>query len=229
MTELEAIQARHSVRQYLDKPIEAEKIEAIQNCIDLCNREGGLNFQLVTNEPKAFRNSIDWVHYGKFKNVSNYIAIVAPQGNDGSVIAGYYGEKLVLFIQTLGMNTCWVGGTFKKAKEAYSVGENEELKCVISLGYGTTQGKPHPQRKTVTDVALNKTASTFPDWFIHGMEAVLLAPTAVNQQKFRFILHDVNRVEAQAKFSFIGYSHLDLGIAKYHFEVGAGDSCFIWE
>lgn len=56
----------------------------------------------------------------------------------------------------------------------------------------------------------------------------LLAPTAVNQQKFRFILHDGNRVEAQAKFSFIGYSHLDLGIAKYHFEVGAGKDNFTW-
>ena len=229
MTESEAIQARHSVRKYLDKPIEAEKIVAIQKCIDLCNRESGVHFQLVTNEPKAFRNSIDWASYGKFQNVSNYIAIIAPKGNDGSVIAGYYGEKLVLLIQTLGMNTCWVGGTFKKVKEAYTVGENEELKCVISFGYGTTQGKQHPQKKTIDDAALNKTASpTLPDWFVQGVEAALLAPTAVNQQKFRFILHDGNRVEAVAKFSLIGYSHLDLGIAKYHFEVGAGDN-FTWE
>ena len=228
MTEIEAIKARHSVRKYLDKPIEAEKLDAIQQCIDLCNREGGMHFQLVTNEPKAFRNSIDWAHYGKFENVSNYIACIAPKGNDGSVIAGYYGEKLVLLIQTLGMNTCWVGGTFKKVKEAFSVGENEELKCVISFGYGATQGKPHSQKKTITDVALNKTASPIlPDWFIHGIESALLAPTAVNQQKFRFILHDGNRVEAVAKFSLIGYSHLDLGIAKYHFEVGAGKS-FSW-
>ena len=230
MTELEAKQARHSVRKYLDKPIEAEKIEAIQQCIDLCNCEGGVHFQLVTNEPKAFHNSIDWADYGKFQNVSNYIAIIAPKGNDGSVIAGYYGEKLALLIQTLGMNTCWVGGTFKKIKEAYTLGENEELKCVISFGYGATQGKQHPQKKTIVDVALNKTASpTLPDWFVHGVETALLAPTAVNQQKFKFILHDNNRVEAVAKFSLIGYSHLDLGIAKYHFEVGAGDSRFTWK
>ena len=229
MTESEAIQARHSVRKYLDKPIETEKIEAIQKCIDLCNREGNVHFQLVTNEPKAFRNGVDWPKYGKFEGVNNYIAIIAPKGNDGSVMAGYYGEKLVLLIQTLGLNTCWVGGTFKKIKEAYTVGENEELKCVISIGYGATQGKQHPQKKTIVDVASNKTASpTLPDWFEQGVEAALLAPTAVNQQKFRFILHDGNRVEAVAKFSLIGYSHLDLGIAKYHFEIGAGDS-FTWE
>jgi len=224
MTESEAIQARHSVRKYLDKPIEAEKIEAIQKCIDLCNREGGVHFQLIANEPKAFSSII--AKYGKFENVNNYIAIVAPKGNDGNVIAGYYGEKLVLLIQTLGVNTCWVGGSFKKVKKAYSVGENEELKCVISFGYGATQGVQHPQKKTFADVA--QAQEPVPEWFKKGVDAALLAPTAVNQQKFRFILHDDNRVEAIAKFSLIGYSHLDLGIAKYHFEVGAGDN-FTWE
>lgn len=226
MTELEAIQARHSVRQYLNKPIEAEKIEAIQVCLDLCHREGGVHFQLVTDEPKAFRNSIDWANYGKFQNVSNYIAIVAPQGSSGSVTAGYYGEKVVLQLQMLGLNSCWVGGTFKKVKEAYSVGGNEELKCVISFGYGATQGKPHPQKKTFENVA--QAQNPVPEWFKKGIEAALLAPTAVNQQKFKFILHEGNRVETQAKFSLIGYSHLDLGIAKYHFEVGAGKENFKW-
>ena len=226
MTESEAIQARHSVRKYLDKPIEVEKIEAIQRCINFCNREGGVHFQLVTNEPKAFCNGVDWPKYGKFEGVNNYIAIVAPKGNDGSVMVGYYGEKLVLLIQTLGMNTCWVGGTFKKVREAYTIGSGEELKCVISLGYGVTQGIQHRQKKTFADVA--QAQEPVPEWFKNGVEAALLAPTAVNQQKFRFILHDGNRVEAVAKFSLIGYAHLDLGIAKYHFEVGAGDS-FIWE
>lgn len=227
MTESEAIQARHSVRKYLDKPIEAEKIEAIQKSIELCNREGGVHFQLIANEPEAFSSII--AKYGKFENVSNYIAVIAPKSNDDSVIAGYYGEKLVLLIQTLGMNTCWVGGSFKKVREVYTIGPGEELKCVISFGYGATQGKQHPQKKTIDDVALNKTTSpTLPDWFVQGVEAALLAPTAVNQQKFRFILHDGNRVEAVAKFSLIGYSHLDLGIAKYHFEIGAGDN-FTWE
>ena len=230
MTELEAIKARHSVRQYLDKPIEAEKIEAIQACIDRCNREGGVHLQLVTNEPRAFRKGVDWPKYGKFGNVSNYIAVVAPKGRSSDVTAGYYGERVVLFVQTLGLNSCWVGLTFKKVKQAYSVGEGEELKAVISIGYGATQGVQHPQKKTVTDVAVNKSsAASFPEWFVNGVEAALLAPTAVNQQKFEFVLHDDNRVEAVAKFSLIGYAHLDLGIAKYHFEVGACDAQFILE
>ncbi len=223
MTELEAIKARHSVRQYLDKPIEAEKIEAIQACIDRCNRVGGVHLQLVTNEPRAFRKGVDWPKYGNFGNVSNYIAVVAPKGRNGDVTAGYYGEKVVLLVQTLGLNSCWVGLTFKKVKQAYSMGEGEELKAVVSIGYGASQGVQHPQKKTIADVAVNKSsADSFPDWFLNGVEAALLAPTAVNQQKFEFVLYDDNRVETVAKFSLIGYAHLDLGIVKYHFEVGAG-------
>ena len=225
MTELEAIVARHSVRKYLEKPIESEKIEAIQACINLCNREGGLHFQLIANEPKAFASML--AKYGKFENVSNYIAVVAPIGSNGDVAAGYYGEKVVLLLQTLGLNSCWVGGTFKKIKEAYVVGQDEALKAVISFGYGMTQGKQHPQKKSFADVA--QAQSPVPEWFKKGVEAALLAPTAVNQQKFKFILHENNRVEAQAKFSLIGYSHLDLGIAKYHFELGAGENNFIWK
>lgn len=226
MTLQEAITARHSVREYLNKPIETEKTEAIQECIDLCNREGGVHFQLVTNEPKAFRNGVDWPKYGKFEGVNNYIAIIAPKGTDGSVIAGYYGEKLVLLIQTLGLNTCWVGGTFKKVKDVYTIGTGEKLKCVISCGYGATQGKQHPQKKTFADVAEAK--EPVPEWFKKGIESALLAPTAVNQQKFKFVLHEDNRVEAVTKFSLIGYSHLDLGIVKYHFEVSAGKKNFEW-
>lgn len=227
MTLQEAIVARHSVRQYLEKPIEEEKIEAIKACIDECNAQAGLHIQLIANEPKAFASIL--AKYGKFENVSDYIAIVAPKGSSGDETAGYYGEKLVLLLQMLGLNSCWVGGSYKKVKEAYSVGQGEELKAVISVGYGATQGKQHPQKKTIEDVAVNKSSATsFPDWFVCGVEAALLAPTAVNQQKFEFVLHDDNTVEAVAKFSLIGYSHLDLGIAKYHFEIGAGDSHFTW-
>ena len=60
------------------------------------------------------------------------------------------------------------------------------------------------------------------------MEAALLAPTAVNQQKFKFFLRDGNKVETKTSFSPWGYTSIDLGIAKYHFEVGAGKSNFEW-
>ncbi len=60
-----------------------------------------------------------------------------------------------------------------------------------------------------------------PDWFEEGMKAVLLAPTAVNQQKFYFTLTDGDRVSAKVKGTGF-YAKTDLGIVKYHFEAVTG-------
>jgi hypothetical protein len=102
----------------------------------------------------------------------------------------------------------------------------------VSIGYGANQGVQHPQKRTLADVTDDQRTAdhgkAFPEWFVRGTEAALLAPTAVNQQKFVFVLHDNNRVDAKAKFSLIGYAKLDLGIAKCHFEVGAGKENFEW-
>ena len=227
MTLEEAIIARHSVRQYIDKPIEAEKIKQIQYLIDECNRQGNLHIQLVTNEPNAFAAGL--AKYGKFSGISNYIAMICKKGDD--VNLGYYGEKVVLLAQTLGLNTCWVGLTFRKQPDKYEVLPDEKLICVISLGYGANQGVQHSQKKDYEEFCKDgrSTQEAYPDWFVKGMKAALLAPTAINQQKFEFILHDSNKVEAKTRFTmFNGYAPLDLGIVKCHFEIGAGKDNFKW-
>lgn len=225
---LQAIKERHSVRKYIDRPIEAEKVAAIRQFIDGCNRESGLHLQLVTEEPLAFSTGI--FSYGKFTGVTNYIALVAPKQGDYREAIGYQGEKIVLFMQTLGLNTCWVGLTFKDIKDAYVLNHGEELKFVIACGYGEDGGVQHPQKKPITHFYRDKRGTTepMPDWFMRGLEAAMMAPTAVNQQKFMFTLQPDGRVEAKAKFDFIGYSHYDLGIVKYHFEIAAGKENFSW-
>lgn len=221
----EAIIARHSVRQYKNIAIEAEKTAELQALIDEYNQVAGLHIQLVTNEPKAFAGGL--AKYGKFSGVSNYIAMIGQKGSDEAL--GYYGEQIVLRAQTLGLNTCWVGLTFRKQPDQYTIGAGEVLNSVIALGYGATQGVQHPQKKTIDDVTENKSGTIYPDWFVKGVEAALLAPTAINQQKFLFILHPDNRVEAKARFALSSYLHTDLGIAKCHFEIGAGKENFTWE
>lgn len=231
MTLQEAIVARHSVRQYLEKPIEASVVERLNEEITLCNQEGKLHIQLVTNEPKAFSSSNAFT-YGKFRGVSNYLAMVGPKWADEAI--GYYGERLVLLAQTLGLNSCWVGLTFKKQPDQYTIANGEKLHCVIALGYGATQGVQHPMRQMERFVAVNGSMLwrprdvVLPDWFKRGMEAALRAPTAVNQQKFFIELIYKNTVHAYARFSLVGYTKMDLGIVKYHFEVGAGKENFTW-
>jgi len=229
MTLQEAIKNRHSVRQYLDKPVEAEKIAQLRALTDECNRKGGLHIQLVTNEPNAFSHGM--AKYGKFSGISNYIAMVCKKGDD--TVLGYYGEQVVLLAQTLGLNTCWVGLSFSKQPDQYEVRQDEHLVCLVPVGYGATQGVQHPQKKTVKDVAEDRRTekNSLPEWFVRGVEAALLAPTAVNQQLFRFILHDGNKVEAKKAFSLtngMGYAPVDLGIVKCHFEIGAGKENFEW-
>lgn len=227
MTELEAITARHAVRKYLAKPVETEKIALLQASIAASNSAGGVHIQAVLDEPTAFSKGL--AKYGKFENVTNYLAVVAPKGTAGDILAGYYGERQVLYLQTLGLNTCWVGLTFKDVKQSYTVAAGEQLKAVIAFGYGATQGVQHPQKKTLSDVVINHSGADLPDWFIRGVEAALLAPTALHQQKFEFILHSDNQVEARTRFALNSYAHIDLGIAKYHFEVAAGRNNFAWK
>lgn len=216
----EAMNARHSVRQYKNKPLGAEVIAALQEEIESCNQESGLHIQLVTNEPKAFDSLM--AHYGKFSGVTSYIAMIGKKGADLEEKCGYYGERLVLRAQQLGLNTCWVAMTYTKIKNAFSVEQGEKLCIVISIGYGETQGVPH-KSKDFEKVA--KADGQIPDWFKNGVEAALLAPTAMNQQKFRFNLRD-NEVSAKAGIGF--YTKIDVGIAKYHFEIGAGKDNFKW-
>lgn len=214
MTLIDAIKERHSVRAYLDKEIEEEKLQILRQDIDKCNEEGDLHFQLVLNEPEAFKSTL--AHYGKFRGVKNYIACVGKKAKDLSERVGYYGERLVLLLQTLNLNTCWVALTFKKVPNVFEIKEDEELVCVISFGYGETQGKPHKIKK-YEDVCKVKNP---PEWFKKGVEAALLAPTAINQQKFKISLTE-DKVEIK-RYGLGIYTKIDLGIVKYHFEVGSG-------
>ena len=220
---MEAIKERHAVREYTDAPIEEDKVKLLREEIAKVNEEGDLNVQLFTDEPGAF--DPETLIYGKIKNVRNYIAMIGKNADDLEERVGYYGERLVLFAQQMGLNTCWVGTTYKKMHKLMDIREDDRIVLVIALGYGENQGTPHVS-KSLAAVIKGGDISELPDWFIKGAEAALLAPTAVNQQRFSFRLTDDGKVEANPGRAF--FCKVDLGIAKYHFEVGAGRENFDW-
>ena len=227
MTLQEAITARHSVRKYIDKEIPADIVTVLQDKIVEYNKVGNLNIQLVLNETRAFTGMLS---YGSFSGVRNYFVMVGKKGADLDERVGYYGEQLVLLAQTLGLNTCWVGLSYRKVPEAYNVGKDEKLACMIALGYGETQGVSH-KIKTIEQVS--NASDLTPAWFKRGVEAALLAPTAVNQQKFSFeyvgVKDNWHIVKARKGFSIIGYTGIDLGIVKCHFMIAVGDVCLKWK
>ena len=238
MTLEEAIKARHSVRAYKAQPLADDVVQALEEQIAVLNREGKLHMQLILNEPKAFQGKL--AKYGKFSNVTNYLVMAGHKADDLDERIGYYGEHLVLLAQTLGLNTCWVGLSYSKIPGTYVLEEGEVIKAYIAIGYGETQGVAHKSktveqtsRSAIRTLGSSKNASDItPFWFRKGVEAALLAPTAVNQQKFSFeyvgTSNNRHRVRAKKGFSMIGYTKMDLGIAKYHFEIGAGKEHFEW-
>ena len=211
---LQAMRERHSVRSYTEQPIEGKIKKDLTAFVEQCSRESGLHLRLVLDEPDAFQSLL--AHYGKFSGVRNYIVLAGRKGDDLDEKCGYYGEKIVLYAQTLGLNTCWVALTYSKRKVKIRLEKGEKLCLVIAVGYGTTAGVSH---KSKFREQVMRTQTTPPEWFLKGIDAALLAPTALNQQKFVFSL-DGNTVRAEAGTGF--YSKVDLGIAKYHFELGAG-------
>ena len=227
MTIQEAIKARHSVRAYREQPLTEDVVKVLTEKITELNNVGQLHMQLVQNEPKAFQGKM--AKYGRFRGVNNYVVVAGQKADDLDVRVGYYGEQLVLFAQTLGLNTCWVGLNYSKIPGTYVLDEGEKIACYIAIGYGETQGGSH-KIKTVEQVS--NASNITPTWFRNGVEAALLAPTAVNQQKFSFeyvgMKDGHHQVHAKKGFSMIGYTQMDLGIAKYHFEVGAGKDKFEW-
>ena len=215
----EAIKERHSVRQFKDLPVKSEDREKLEALIKDCNAESGLNIQLVIDDPECFDTFL--AHYGKFKNAKNYIAMVGSKSLEKlDEKCGYYGQKIVLEAQALGLNTCWVAGTYGKGKCKANKNAGEKIVCVIALGYGENQGLAHKSKPlsklcTVPEADLPDA----PVWFREGLEAAILAPTALNQQKF---LVSLEGDEAAVTTKGGIMTRLDIGIVKYNFEAASG-------
>lgn len=221
MTILEAIAARHSVRAYLDKKIDPSLMVKINQQINQLNTVSGLNFQVLFDQPKPFENMV--ARYGGFTNVHSFIALVGKESDRLDHLCGYYGQMMVLYLQGLGLNSCWVALTYSKKKTGIRIEKGQRLVAVITFGYGKTQGKPHNSKSKEKVTLMHSVAQP---WFYNGVDAALLAPTALNQQEFE--LHLLNdTVDLVKKSGF--YADIDMGIIQLHFELGAGSESFEWK
>ncbi len=227
MTIEEAICNRHSVRNYKSSPIDENAVSVLSDEINDINQKTGLSICLVIDEPTAFSECNS---YGRFKGVRNYIVMGGKDTFNLDEKVGFYGEMIVLKAQMLGLNTCWVGQTFSKSVSKSVLNKGEKVVCCIAIGYGENDGIMVKHKK-VTNVS-NVSKET-PMWFNKGVQMALLAPTAFNQQLFRFEYiksekGEKAKVRAQRMYSIRGFSQVDLGIVKLHFELGAGRENFEW-
>lgn len=216
MSEIDAIKERHSVRNYEAKKIEADKVEKIRAKIEELNKEGNLHLQFMEDAGKTYNKL-----FNKVAGLGSAPSVIACVGIDDETLeqrVGYYGEKLVLFIQELGLNTCWAG-TFNQKNIGAEVGDGEKLVISIAVGYGKDKGKPH---KSKSPEQVIEAKGDRPYWFNKGVDMALLAPTAINQQKFTIRLNEDESVDFVDKGGI--FSQVDLGIVRCHFEIGAEKS-----
>jgi len=236
MTLLEAVSLRHSRRKYLADPLDSEVVEMLQGLITQSNQIDGVDMRLVLNNGDAFaglRKS-----YGMLAGVRNYICLIdrvadpdkpgKNRASENTEKLGYYGELNVLYAVSLGLGTCWVGGSFDRKSCPLELAPGESVVCTITIGYtpedmslreGLIKGITH--RKTKTAGEMYDADAPVPDWFVHGMQAVQMAPSAVNRQLVRFSYQN-GGVSACVPNPSDVMTALDLGIAKLHFELGAG-------
>ena len=213
MSEIDAIRDRHAVRSYTPQKIEQKKVSQLKEKIDELNAEGNLHLQFIEDAGKTYNKLLN-----RAMGLSSAPSVIACVGKDDENLderVGYYGEKLVLFAQELGLNTCWAG-TFNRNNISAEVGDGERLVLSIAIGYGENKGKPHKSRSVDQIV---EAEGDRPYWFNKGVEMALLAPTALNQQKFLIKLGPNEMVEIIDKGG--PFSKVDLGIVKCHFEIGS--------
>lgn len=213
MSYIDAIKDRHSVRNYRPDRIEDSKVEKIRQMIDELNKEGNLHLQFIENAGNTYNKLLN-----RAMGLGSAPSVIACVGADDETLdqrVGYFGERLVLELQEMGLNTCWAG-TFNRKTIPAEVGGGERLVISIAVGYGKDHGKPH-KSKSAEQVIVAE--GERPYWFNKGVDMALLAPTAINQQKFVIRLNEDESVDFVDKGGI--FSQVDLGIVMCHFEIGA--------
>ncbi len=222
MTLNEAAECRHTVRKYTDKKLPADIADKLTERLNRCNEKYGLSMKLITENTDALGAAVKLI---MSKGVRNYIVLAGKDLSDTDEKLGYCGADIMLFAQTLGLNSWRIGGTFSRSGVRKHVPESkaEKIIGVIAVGFGESQGVPH---KSKSSEAVSSYDDTMPQWFANGIRTALLAPTALNRQAF-FIKGNGSDVTITYNGSGT-FAKTDLGIVKYHFELGAEKENFRW-
>jgi len=237
----QSIRDRISVRTYDDKRIELELMNKLNKFIDDINEEveEKMRFQIITNSETNKQESIKLGTYGVIKGTNTFIAgIIKHDGHE--VELGYQLEKFVLYATSLGLGTCWLGGTYnrKDFENHLSLNDNESLVILIAIGYKKDKlslidsavrlvAKSN-QRKPWEELFFNESIENSLGKELLGdyssvLEMVRIAPSASNKQPWRIVKRDKYYDLYLCRtpgYGILGYDIQlnDIGIAKYHFE-----------
>ena len=166
---LSSIMARRSIRKYLDKPVEHEKLEVIVKCG--INAPSGMNAQpwivrvvedqqLIADVTEVYKQAnVEQVKRDKdfknmFRNAPSLICVCTPANGSGELDAGLLGENIMLAAQSMGLGTCCLGGPVRfllsneKCKfflDRLDIPADYKLNYIIAIGYPDEQPDAKPR------------------------------------------------------------------------------------
>ena len=213
----QAMRQRHTVRKFTSEPLSAELISQLNGRVRANNERFGLAISLKVGDESALPGALKLFFA---KGVRNYFVLAGSDRPGLDEDLGYASADLMLFAQTLGLNTWWIGGTFSRKNVEQAV-PGKKVIGIVAVGFGATPGVAH-KSKTASEVSSFEGPAL--QWFADGVQAALLAPTALNKQRFR-IVGEGDKVSISENGG--AFSGADIGIVKYHFELGAG-AAFEW-
>lgn len=212
-----AMRQRHTVRKFTSEPLSPELISQLNDRVRANNERFGLAISLKVGDESALPGALKLFFA---KGVRNYFVLAGSDRPGLDEDLGYASADLMLFAQTLGLNTWWIGGTFSRKNVEQAV-PGKKVIGIVAVGFGATPGVAH-KSKAASEVSSYE--GPVPQWFANGVQAALLAPTALNKQCFQ-VAGAGNKVSITENGGV--FSGADVGIVKYHFELGAGDA-FEW-
>ncbi len=246
MDALETIKRRKSIRTYQDRPVEEELLNRIKELMEE-HREGPfgnqVRFELLDMGALDRREMRRLGTYGIIKGAHWYLLGAVREGKDCMEDLGYCMEKIILEITAMGLGTCWLGGTFRRSSFAdkMDLSRDELLSAITPVGYPASQNSyanrivklaaGSNNRKPWQELFFGPDGNTplvkaEEGRFSRALEAVRLAPSAINRQPWRVVNCSDGCYHFYLKENFfnlgkIRLQNLDIGIAMCHFHLVA--------
>lgn len=237
----ETVEKRISVRGYDRRKVSGELKEQILTYAAALQNPLGPKVNIKLIEKTTAANGEKLGTYGIIKGTDLYFGATVPRDAHALEALGYDVERLVLYLTSLGLGTCWLGGTFHRSAfaAAMEVGEDEIFPIISPVGYpaekmrliekvmasGTKREHRMPWKELFFDGDFSTAlAAEKAGEYCRALDMVRLAPSAVNKQPWRVVrqgncFHFFER--HSLSIGEVDLQRVDVGIAICHFHLTA--------
>lgn len=230
------VRQRTSVRTYADAPVTQETRDKILAYAETIENPFDAKVRFCFIEKKTAENGEKLGTYGFIKGGNLFLGMAVENKEDAALAVGFVGEQLVLYMTSLGLGTCWLGGTFTKSEfeKGMKLAQNEKFPILTPVGVPAKQRITEKvfRASLKADKRLPAEQLFFTDAFttpldLHTvgkyadcLESLRLAPSARNIQPWR-VVYDGRAFHFFKKGSWDFMQKIDLGIGINHFALTA--------